>query len=508
MDTATALLDEDPRTAVVLADISAEAFAGAARRHPDRVLNVGIREQLMIGVAGGLALTGMRPIVHSYAPFVIDRAYEQIKLDLGHQDVGAVLVSVGGSYDGAAMGYTHFSAGDVALLDTLDGWTVHVPGHRVEAAELLRAAAAHDERVYLRLSAQENRRPHPPRGLHVVRDGGPTLVVAVGPMLEPTLAATAELDVTVAYTATPRPFPADGVRGRKQVVLVEPYLSGTSARFVGSTAQRVLHLGVGRAELRRYGTPRDHAGWHGLDAAGIHRAVRAFLDGAAAGPVVSGRCGAEPDRGGEPAEQAVFRVPVDPGPSPEAVLQQRLEVPQPVVVRGAQPEAFPDAVHRGGGELDGAPAQVGVPGHVAEVPLVGVEVQVQPAQQPGLVGDHEPAPGQQHEELPAERAIDADRPAHQGGLVVGLHATAEDRHVPADGGDGDARLGGGGEERPGEHVHARLTARKHLMTRRHRDECPITDTRRWLRSPFRRPRTSSAGRSGCRWPACGAASWS
>ena len=136
------LLDADPRLAVVLADITAEAFGPARERHPDRVLNLGIREQLLISVAGGLALAGMRPIAHTFAPFLIERPFEQIKLDLVHQGVGAVLVSAGGSYDEAAYGRTHQAPGDVALLDTLPGWTVHVPGHPDEAGRLLRSAAA------------------------------------------------------------------------------------------------------------------------------------------------------------------------------------------------------------------------------------------------------------------------------------------------------------------------------------------------------------------------------
>ena len=107
IDTTTAVLDEDPRTALVLADISAAQFRPAMHRHPDRVINVGIREGLMAGVAGGLALTGLRPYLHSYASFLIDRAYEQIKLDLGHQDTGAVLISIGGSYEASGEGYTH-----------------------------------------------------------------------------------------------------------------------------------------------------------------------------------------------------------------------------------------------------------------------------------------------------------------------------------------------------------------------------------------------------------------
>ncbi|WFE42504.1 transketolase [Micromonospora sp. WMMD998] len=277
----------DPRSVLVLADISAAAFAPAATRYPGRVVNVGIREQLMIGVAGGLALTGQRPIVHSYAPFLVERAYEQIKLDLDHQGVGAVLVSIGASYDRAAAGRTHLAPADVALVDTLDGWTVHVPGHPDEVRPLLRDAVCGRDPAYLRLSTARNALAYPEAGgLRVVRDAGPgaALLVAVGPVLDAALRAVADRPVTVAYTHRPRPFDTAGLRALAgaEVILVEPYLAGTSARVVAEALadrpHRLLSLGVGRAELRRYGTPEDHDRWHGLDESGLRRSVDAFLD--------------------------------------------------------------------------------------------------------------------------------------------------------------------------------------------------------------------------------------
>lgn len=285
------LLDERPEVAVVLAEISADGFKGAASRHPDRVVNVGIREQLLVGVGGGLALTGMRPIMHTFASFLVERPWEQVKLDLGHQGVGGVLVSANASYDWPAGGYTHMSPGDVAMLDTLEGWTVHVPGHPDEAETLLRDAAAGEDKVYLRLSDQTNTTPRPVSshgGFLTLRTGSPQapVVVAVGPMLDATLAALEGLDATLLYAATVRPFDhralAAAVAGRASadVVLVEPYLRGTSSAEVHEALRavphRVLALGTARGELRHYGQLGEHVAAHGLDAKGLRERIRAF----------------------------------------------------------------------------------------------------------------------------------------------------------------------------------------------------------------------------------------
>ncbi len=288
------LLDEDPRLAVVLAEIGVSGLWRAMRRHPDRVINVGIREQLMISVAAGLALSGLRPIAHSYTPFLVERPFEQVKLDLAHQGLGAILVSVGASYDWPEGGRTHQAPEDVALLDSLPDWTIHIPGHPNEVEILLRHAVAGAGNVYLRLSALANARPITiePGRFGVVRRGSGATVLAVGPMLDRTLEATADLDVSVLYTATVRPFDGDTLRAELRapaVVLVEPYLQGTSGHWVSETlrdtSHRLLSIGVRRMEHRRYGTAEQHDEAHCLDVASLRHRISRFLAVPRSGPV-------------------------------------------------------------------------------------------------------------------------------------------------------------------------------------------------------------------------------
>ncbi|MCK8432904.1 hypothetical protein G3I77_07550 [Streptomyces sp. D2-8] len=159
---------------------------------------------------------------------------------------------------------------------------------------LRHAVAAGDDKVYVRLSLQSNGRALPVDGwrFRTVREGRSGVVVAVGPMLDAVLAATEGLDVTVLYATTVRPFDGAALRRATEasgtdVVLVEPYLAGTSTAAANDALpdapHRVLGLGVGRRELRRYGRLEEHVAAHGLDARSLRERIGGFVGAAARG---------------------------------------------------------------------------------------------------------------------------------------------------------------------------------------------------------------------------------
>jgi transketolase len=290
VEVTTDLLETDPNVALVLADITADRFLanGAAQRYPDRVINVGIREQLMVNVAAGMALEGMRPYAHTFAPFLIERSFEQVKLAFSHQGVGGVLVSWGAPYDVAAYGRTHQTAGDVALVATLPDWRIQVPGHPDEAEQMLRDAAEGEDAVYVRLSQQRNAGPQAIEDgkLVAVREGsaGAATVIAVGPKLDAVQEATADMDVTLLYATTVLPFDGVGLREHvsgSNVAIVEPYLEGTTAGAISAALadrpHRLLSIGVPPTEHRKYGSAEEHDAAHGLDGAGIQHRLQSWL---------------------------------------------------------------------------------------------------------------------------------------------------------------------------------------------------------------------------------------
>jgi transketolase len=283
------LLERDPKTALVLADISTNYFQTAMAKYPERVVNVGIMEQTAVSLAAGYALEGFHPIVHSITPFIVERPFEQIKDDFCYQGLGGTLISIGASYDYGTDGMTHYGAADIPILKTLPRMQCCVPGTADEFEILLRQTYANGAPTYLRTSLQQNSESRPINfgKLHVEREGSQGIVIAVGPMLERTLDAVQGMDLTVLYATTVVPFDEEMLRNAAgsasaDVVLVEPYYEGglipEISRALQSFRARIEAIGVPRRILDKYGPPERLDQETGLNVDGIRARISCFLN--------------------------------------------------------------------------------------------------------------------------------------------------------------------------------------------------------------------------------------
>jgi transketolase len=287
--TATQLFVGDARVAIVVAEISLSLLGEARRHDPARVVNVGIAEQTMVGVAAGFAMEGFHPIAHSISPFMAERPFEQLKVDFGYQGLGGTFVGTGGSYDYASEGGTHHAPGDVAAMLAIPRMQVLTPGHGDEVASLLNTTYANGEPTYMRLSLATNDEPHSvaPGRIEVVRRGAGATVLAFGPMLSRTLQATEGLDVTVAYATSVEPFDDQGlahiVGVRPHLIAIEPWYERTVApvvtRSLGHLPARYDFIGVPKRFIRDYGTSAEIDADLGLDGTGLRARFAALLGG-------------------------------------------------------------------------------------------------------------------------------------------------------------------------------------------------------------------------------------
>lgn len=265
--TAHEILNLDEQSIVLLGDIGVFGFNAAMRDHPDRVLNIGILEQSTISLAAGLSIEGMIPIVHTIAPFMVERALEQIKIDFGYQRLRGNLVSVGGSFDYAALGATHHCPGDVSILLSVPNIEIVVPGTASEFRQLLMSEYNNESVTYYRLSEGENSESYDVKlgEANLVRSGNRATVVCIGPTLDMTLKAVENFDVSVIYMTSIRPFDYKSLRQTShngRILIVEPFYEGTITHEVVTalrgTPSIVSNVGIPRSFRSEYGTREEH----------------------------------------------------------------------------------------------------------------------------------------------------------------------------------------------------------------------------------------------------------
>lgn len=116
-----------------------------------RFFNCGVAEANMMGVAAGLALCGLRPVVYTITPFTTTRCFEQIRVDACYHEAPVIIVGTGSGLSYAELGPTHHSLEDMAILRTLPGMRVIAPCDASELRLALKAALSENGPVYIRI---------------------------------------------------------------------------------------------------------------------------------------------------------------------------------------------------------------------------------------------------------------------------------------------------------------------------------------------------------------------
>lgn len=260
------IIREDDRAILLLGDIGVYGFKKTIEDFPLRAINFGIMEQSMVSFASGLALESFIPIVHTIAPFLTERAYEQLKVDFGYQKLHGNFVSVGASYDYASLGCTHHCPSDVGNLLNIPGFEIVVPGTPLEFKKSFQERYNNNKPTYYRLSEKINSRDNYKalgKGTKI-KEGNLATVLVIGPMLDLAISCCKNLDVEIIYLNHINPIDVEILGNNcksNKILVLEPFYSGTVNyllnKIFGNRFLIITNLGIEHNFLTKYGKANE-----------------------------------------------------------------------------------------------------------------------------------------------------------------------------------------------------------------------------------------------------------
>jgi len=190
----------------------------------DRYINAGMSEQNIIGMAAGLALSGMKAVVYSIVPFITLRCFEQIKIDVCNQNVDVTIVGVGGGFAYGSAGATHHSIEEIAALRALPNMKIICPSNPLETRQLTEQALKKGGPTYIRIG--RGKEPNPDKEYkiefgkaHVMKEGDDITIISSGTIVGEALRAAEMLEkdgvsVEVLNMHTIKPLDVDAIAKR------------------------------------------------------------------------------------------------------------------------------------------------------------------------------------------------------------------------------------------------------------------------------------------------------
>ena len=301
-DEVTELAARDSRIVLLSGDIGNRLFDRLRAQSPSQFINCGVAEANMIGVAAGMALSGLRPITYTITPFTTTRCLEQIRVDVAYHEAPVIIVGTGSGLSYASLGPTHHSLEDFAILRAIPNIRILAPWDAVSLRCLLREALLDFTPTYMRIGKKGEKDILPAERvaalgrLTALTQGDSVAIVAVGTVaIEAQRAAEQLRDIGISATVnlahTVKPLPEDDLRRLfsryRLVVTVEEH--AVSAGFGESTISlahrsgysgRVIPLGVPDVFLSKAGSQGYARKLSGIDAESIVNIIRTSLTGA------------------------------------------------------------------------------------------------------------------------------------------------------------------------------------------------------------------------------------
>jgi transketolase len=146
-----AQMRNNPQIMLITADLGYKMWDNIAAEFPDRFINCGASEQLMLGIGVGMALEGLIPVCYSITPFLLKRPYEWIDNYLEHEQIPVKLLGGGRGTDYAHDGYSHDASKDLQILDTCPNIARFIPESVSQLPEMVHAWLHHTGPAYLNL---------------------------------------------------------------------------------------------------------------------------------------------------------------------------------------------------------------------------------------------------------------------------------------------------------------------------------------------------------------------
>jgi transketolase len=266
--TVTKLFNKDKKIFLILGDIGVFGFQNLLKKKPLRALNIGILEQATISFAAGLSKIGFVPIVHTIATFMVDRAFEQLKLDFGYQKLNGNFISVGASYDYAALGCSHHCPEDINLMKNIPTMQIVVPGNSIEFNQLFNQSYKKKLPKYFRLSSEENKLNLNVKfgKANILNQGKKVTVIAIGPVLNFIYEECIKMNLNLIYYTTIRPFDYNVLKKIKnkteKIIIIEPFYEGSITNnvinFFSKKKLQIESISIPYNFLTNYGSKQEH----------------------------------------------------------------------------------------------------------------------------------------------------------------------------------------------------------------------------------------------------------